>query len=133
MTTTTKTRMAMTRATPKTATTMTSKTTTTKKTTKTTTATATTTSSVTQDKARRLHEILAGYHSVLVAFSGGVDSAYLAVTAQHVLGARALAVTADSPSYPETHRRLALAIASDFGLAHEIIRTSELDRPEYRA
>jgi pyridinium-3,5-biscarboxylic acid mononucleotide sulfurtransferase len=71
--------------------------------------------------------------SVIVAYSGGVDSAYLAWKAHHVLGARALAVTADSPSYPERHRTMALAIARDFGLQHEIIHTHELDRPEYRA
>lgn len=97
-----------------------------------TTATKTKTNS-TADKARRLQEILASYKSVLVAFSGGVDSAYLAVAAAATLGPRALAVTADSPSYPDTHRRLALSIVSDFGFAHEVIRTAELERPEYRA
>ena len=84
-------------------------------------------------KAARLRELLAGYRSVLIAFSGGVDSAYLAITAHDVLGDRALAITADSPSYPDTHRQLALAIARDFGFKHEIIRTTELERPEYRA
>ena len=71
--------------------------------------------------------------SVLIAFSGGVDSAYLAIAAAEALGDRALAVTADSPSYPDTHRQLALTIARDFGFAHEVIHTTELDRPEYRA
>jgi uncharacterized protein len=98
----------------------------------TTTASKTRTSSIV-DKAGRLQDILAGYHSVLIAFSGGVDSAYLAIAAQRALGDRALAVTADSPSYPDTHRQLALSIARDFGLAHEIISTAELERPEYRA
>jgi uncharacterized protein len=84
-------------------------------------------------KASRLRELLAGYRSVLIAFSGGVDSAYLAIAAHEALGDRALAVTADSPSYPDTHRRLALSIARDFGFAHEMIRTAELERPEYRA
>ncbi|MGH9385608.1 MAG: ATP-dependent sacrificial sulfur transferase LarE [Vicinamibacterales bacterium] len=92
-----------------------------------------TTSSVLQAKADRLRRILSDYESVLVAFSGGVDSAYLAVTAAQVLGARALAVTADSPSYPDTHRQLALRVARDFALRHEVIHTSELERPEYRA
>ena len=86
-----------------------------------------------EDKSRRLQGILAGYRSVLIAFSGGVDSAYLAIAAAAALGDRALAVTADSPSYPDAHRRLALSIASDFGFAHEVIHTGELERPEYRA
>jgi uncharacterized protein len=103
------------------------------KTTRTRTIASTTTSSALAEKGRRLHEILAGYESALIAFSGGVDSAYLAIAAAEALGPRALAVTADSPSYPDTHRRLALSIANDFGFPHEIIHTDELDRPEYRA
>ena len=101
--------------------------------TRTKTISSTKTNSALAGKGRRLRDILAGYESALVAFSGGVDSAYLAIAASEALGARALAVTADSPSYPDTHRRLALSIASDFGFAHEIIHTDELDRPEYRA
>ena len=84
-------------------------------------------------KEQRLHELLGSYESVIVAFSGGVDSAYLAWAATQVLGPAALCVTADSPSYPDHHRQLALTIARDFGLHHEIIRTAELERPEYRA
>jgi uncharacterized protein len=68
-----------------------------------------------------------------VAYSGGVDSAYLAVMANRALGDRALAVTADSPSYPERHRRLSIQIAREFRLHHEVIRTRELEKPEYRA
>lgn len=98
-----------------------------------TTTTRSTTNSVLADKAARLQEILGGYGSVLVAFSGGVDSAYLAIAAAEALGPKALAVTADSPSYPDTHRQLALTIARDFNLAHEMIHTAELDNPEYRA
>jgi uncharacterized protein len=90
--------------------------------------TSSTTNNALTDKARRLHDILTGYESVLIAFSGGVDSAYLAIAAAEALGSRAIAVTADSPSYPETHRRLALSIASDFGFAHEVIHTAELER-----
>jgi uncharacterized protein len=86
-----------------------------------------------EEKSRRLQDILSGYQSVLVAFSGGVDSAYLAIAASAALGPRALAVTADSPSYPDAHRQLALTIAGDFGFAHEVIHTGELERPEYRA
>ena len=65
--------------------------------------------------------------------SGGADSAYLAHEATRVLGARALAVTADSPSYPDAHRQLARRVAGEFRIAHEIIRTREIERPEYRA
>jgi uncharacterized protein len=95
--------------------------------------TTATTNSPLQAKADHLRRILSDCESVLVAFSGGVDSAYLAVTASQVLGGRALAVTADSPSYPDTHRQLALRVARDFAISHEIIQTAELDRPEYRA
>jgi len=84
-------------------------------------------------KADALRARLASLGSVVVAYSGGVDSAYLAYVATSTLGDRAVAVTADSPSYPEHHRQLALQIARDFGLRHEMIQTQELDRPEYRA
>jgi len=84
-------------------------------------------------KEDALCRTLASLESVIVAYSGGVDSAYLACMAHRTLGERAVAVTADSPSYPERHRRLAMQIARDFGLRHEIIHTHELDRPEYRA
>lgn len=98
-----------------------------------TTTASTTTNEPLAAKAGRLRDILTGYQSVLIAFSGGVDSAYLAIAASQVLGERALAVTADSASYPDSHRQLALSIARDFGFAHEMIHTRELDRPEYRA
>jgi len=84
-------------------------------------------------KEQALRDTLASLDSVIVAYSGGVDSAYLAYIASRTLGDRAVAVTADSPSYPERHRALAIRIAKDFGLRHEIIKTAELDNPEYRA
>ena len=84
-------------------------------------------------KEQALRDALASLDSVIVAYSGGVDSAYLAYIASRTLGERAVAVTADSPSYPERHRALAIRIAKDFGLRHEIIKTAELDNPEYRA
>jgi pyridinium-3,5-biscarboxylic acid mononucleotide sulfurtransferase len=83
-------------------------------------------------RAERLETLLDELGSVVIAFSGGVDSAYLAVTAARVLGLRALAVTGDSPSYPDSHRRLALQVAHDFALAHEIVPTAELLRDGYR-
>ena len=85
------------------------------------------------NKARALRDALASCESLLIAFSGGADSAYLAWEATSVLGPSALCITADSPSYPDHHRQLALRIARDFGLHHEIVHTGELERPEYRA
>lgn len=86
-----------------------------------------------QTKAAALDARLAALGSVLVAYSGGVDSAFLAVTAARVLGSRAVSITADSPSYPDRHRQIALATARQFSLRHEIIHTSEVERAEYRA
>jgi uncharacterized protein len=86
-----------------------------------------------REREAALYTRLSGLPSLIVAYSGGVDSAFLAWAATRALGPRALCVTADSASYPERHRAMALAIARDFGLQHEVIRTGELSRPEYRA
>jgi pyridinium-3,5-biscarboxylic acid mononucleotide sulfurtransferase len=84
-------------------------------------------------KEEALRALLAGLESVVVAYSGGVDSAYLAWLSHDVLHDRALAVTAVSASYPQHHYDLALDVARRFGFSHEVIHTRELDRPEYRA
>jgi uncharacterized protein len=69
---------------------------------------------------------------LVVAFSGGADSALLAAMAHQVLGARALAVTAVSPSLPAAERAAARDFARRRGLQHVEVCTDELDRPEYR-
>jgi uncharacterized protein len=84
-------------------------------------------------KESALQQALASWPTLIIAYSGGVDSAYLGWAATQVLGHDAVCVTADSPSYPDRHRALAVRIATDFGFNHEIIQTSEMERPEYRA
>jgi uncharacterized protein len=85
----------------------------------------------TEAKESELRAELRQLGRLLVAYSGGVDSAYLAWAAHRVLGSNMLAVVADSPSLARTHLADAIAFANEQGIPIEVITTSELDRPEY--
>src|SRR5471032_997877 len=83
------------------------------------------------EKQQKLEHILNQMGRTLVAYSGGVDSAYLACQAFRVLGDQMLAVIADSPSLARTHLREAAAFAEEQHIPLKIVKTSEMERPEY--
>src|ERR1700692_1292078 len=84
-----------------------------------------------QAKRELLQSRLHGMGRLLVAYSGGVDSAYLAWAAYRALGEKMLAILADSPSLARTQLADAIAFAREHSIPLEVIVTSELDRPEY--
>ncbi len=82
-------------------------------------------------KEQLLFDILRAYEQVIVAYSGGTDSAYLAWAAHRVLGDRVIAITADSASIPRSHKRDAENFARECGFRHEYIATHEFENPDY--
>ena len=84
-----------------------------------------------EQKRALLDQRLRGLGRLLVAYSGGVDSAFLAWAAHRVLGHEMRAIIADSPSLARTHLQDAIAFAGEHGIPLEVLSTSEVDRAEY--
>lgn len=84
-------------------------------------------------KEQRLREIFRDLGSVIVAYSGGVDSSYVAYIANAELGPRAICVTGQSASLPSYQQAEIDRVITDFGFHHETIQTNELENPSYSA
>lgn len=85
------------------------------------------------EKLQKLRELLRSYGSCLVAYSGGVDSVFLALVAHQELGPRALAAIADSPSLPRRELQEALDVAAEFKFPVRVVHTAEFDNEQYLA
>jgi pyridinium-3,5-biscarboxylic acid mononucleotide sulfurtransferase len=85
------------------------------------------------DQLAHLNSLFSEMDRALVAYSGGIDSTLVAKIAYDVLGDRALAVTADSPSLLPEDLEDAKIQAAEIGIAHEVVQTHEMDNPNYRA
>ena len=85
------------------------------------------------NKLDQLQNLLRSYGSCLIAYSGGVDSVFLAFVARRALGEKSLAVLADSPSLPRRERDEAVSMAEKFGIPLRIVHTQEFNNPEYVA
>ena len=84
------------------------------------------------EKKKKLEDILAGYGSLLVAFSGGVDSTFLLAVAGSILKDNVIAVTGDSPIHPEREKQAAVLLAKKLGIRHIVRPTREMELDEFK-